>query len=72
MELKQQIKITALYCRLSRDDEFSGDSSSISTQKKMLMQYAKEMALQTVSSLWMMDFLGRISTDLISSECWEW
>ena len=42
MELKQQIKITALYCRLSRDDEFSGDSSSISTQKKMLMQYAKE------------------------------
>lgn len=45
MEIKQQIKITALYCRLSRDDEFSGDSSSISTQKKMLTQYAKEQGL---------------------------
>lgn len=41
-KLKQQIRITALYCRLSRDDEFSGDSVSIQTQKTMLTQYAKE------------------------------
>ena len=40
--LKQQIRITALYCRLSRDDEYSGDSASIQTQKTMLSQYAKE------------------------------
>lgn len=42
MRTKQQMKITALYCRLSRDDEFSGDSASIQTQKVMLSQYAEE------------------------------
>ena len=35
-------KITALYERLSRDDEFSGDSSSILTQKKFLEDYAAQ------------------------------
>lgn len=39
---KQQVRITALYCRLSRDDEYSGDSVSIQTQKAMLLQYAEE------------------------------
>ena len=34
--------MTALYCRLSRDDEYSGDSMSIQTQRTMLTQYAKE------------------------------
>ncbi|MFT8890078.1 MAG: recombinase family protein [Ethanoligenens sp.] len=34
--------ITALYCRLSRDDELQGDSNSIANQKKILMQYAKD------------------------------
>ena len=29
---KQQDRITALYCRLSRDDELSGESMSIQTQ----------------------------------------
>ena len=41
-KLKQQVRITALYCRLSRDDEYSGDSVSIQTQKAMLERYAKE------------------------------
>ena len=41
-KIKQQIKITALYCRLSRDDEYSGDSVSIQTQKTLLGQFAKE------------------------------
>lgn len=35
-------KITALYCRLSRDDDYHGDSASIQTQKQMLEQYAKQ------------------------------
>lgn len=35
-------KITALYERLSRDDEQSGDSNSIVNQKKMLEKYAVE------------------------------
>ena len=34
--------ITALYERLSRDDELQGESNSISNQKKMLINYAKE------------------------------
>ena len=35
-------KFTALYCRLSRDDELQGDSNSIQNQKKILSKYAKE------------------------------
>lgn len=34
-------EITALYCRLSRDDDLQGDSNSIVHQKSMLMQYAQ-------------------------------
>ena len=37
--------ITALYCRLSRDDGADGDSNSISNQKKLLSQKAKEYGL---------------------------
>ena len=32
----------ALYCRLSRDDELQGESNSITNQKEILKQYAKE------------------------------
>lgn len=35
-------KITALYARLSKDDELQGDSNSIVNQKNFLEQYAKE------------------------------
>ena len=34
--------VTALYCRLSRDDELLGDSKSIINQKKILQKYALE------------------------------
>ena len=34
-------KITALYERLSRDDELQGESNSIMNQKKILEEYAK-------------------------------
>lgn len=37
--------VTALYCRLSRDDDVQGDSNSISNQKKLLSKYAKEYGL---------------------------
>lgn len=36
------IGITALYCRLSRDDGAEGESNSIANQKKLLAKYAKE------------------------------
>ena len=39
---RQSEKITALYCRLSRDDELQGDSNSIVNQKAILSKYAKD------------------------------
>ena len=42
---KEQIGITALYCRLSRDDGMDGDSNSVTNQKRLLSQKAKEMGL---------------------------
>ena len=38
----EQTGITALYCRLSRDDGGDGDSNSIVNQRKMLTKHAKE------------------------------
>ena len=35
-------KITALYCRLSRDDELQGESNSITNQKAILQKYAED------------------------------
>lgn len=40
-----QAPITALYCRLSRDDELQGESNSISNQKRILESYAREHSL---------------------------
>ena len=39
---RQSEKITALYCRLSRDDELQGDSNSIVNQKNILSKYAND------------------------------
>ncbi len=60
-------KITALYERLSRDDELTGDSNTIINQKKLLEDYAKCMALRTASTLPMMGGLGLILTARIGS-----
>ena len=35
-------RFTALYCRLSRDDELQGDSNSIKNQKLILQKYADD------------------------------
>ena len=42
-------RITALYERLSRDDELNGDSNSIVNQKKMLEKYAKEQGFTNLA-----------------------
>ncbi|NLB55970.1 MAG: recombinase family protein [Lentisphaerae bacterium] len=42
---KENIGITALYCRLSRDDGTEGDSNSVGNQKRLLQKYAKENGL---------------------------
>ena len=42
---KQLTSITALYCRLSRDDGTDKESNSIANQKKMLQSYARTHGL---------------------------
>ncbi len=42
-------KITALYCRLSRDDELQGDSNSIRNQKSILQKYAEDNGFTNTS-----------------------
>ena len=39
----------ALYCRLSRDDELSGDSNSIKNQKAILQKYADDNGFRNTS-----------------------
>ena len=38
----EQDRITALYCRLSKEDFDSGESNSITHQKEILTKYAKD------------------------------
>jgi len=38
--MEKDKKVTALYCRLSKDDGSNSESLSIRTQKAMLMEYA--------------------------------
>ncbi|MBQ2964525.1 MAG: recombinase family protein [Clostridia bacterium] len=45
MQSEANIGITAIYCRLSRDDGAETESNSIGNQKKMLTQKAKELGL---------------------------
>lgn len=47
--MKQPIYNTALYLRLSRDDNNEGDSNSIQTQRMMLRDYAQTHGLNVVS-----------------------
>ena len=39
---------TAIYSRLSRDDELAGESNSITTQKRMLEEYASKNGFQNI------------------------
>lgn len=46
--MKQPIYNTALYLRLSRDDDNAGESNSIATQRMMLRRYAEQNSLVVV------------------------
>ena len=46
--MKQSDKITALYCRLSRDDDQQGDSNSIVNQRAFLTKFAKEKGFRNL------------------------
>ena len=42
MSNQNKKKITALYCRLSQEDELKGDSNSIQNQRAILEKYARD------------------------------
>lgn len=48
MKQLESDKITALYCRLSRDDEMAGESNSIKNQKIILSKYAEDNKFQNI------------------------
>lgn len=54
--MPKEPKITALYERLSRDDDLAGESNSITNQKKYLEDYAQRTASRTSAILQMMAF----------------
>lgn len=41
-------RITALYCRLSQEDELKGDSNSIQNQRAILEKYAKDNGFENI------------------------
>ena len=45
---RQSDRITALYCRLSRDDELQGESNSVTNQKSIISKYAKERGFKNL------------------------
>ena len=67
---KDNVGITALYCRLSRDDGTDNDSNSIVNQKKLLQKYAKEHGFDyftttlTISPLKNAQLLNSIGAEL--------
>ena len=67
MAKKEEIKITALYERLSRDDEQAGESNSIQNQKRILEQYAIDHRFPNIQFYVDDDTPGPVSTDRISS-----
>ena len=48
MAKKEELRITALYERLSRDDEQAGESNSILNQKKYLEEYARQKGMRNI------------------------
>lgn len=65
--MKQSDKITALYCRLSRDDESQGDSNSIVNQKPISADMQRNTASAIRSSLWMTVTQAQTFKDRIGS-----
>ena len=47
-QTQNEKKITALYCRLSQEDENKGDSDSIINQKSILTKYAKDNGFENI------------------------
>ena len=59
---QQNEKITALYCRLSQEDELAGESGSIQHQKQILREYAEKNGFPN-PRLWIDDGFSGVSFD---------
>lgn len=55
--MRRSEKITALYERLSRDDDLQGESNSISNQKKLLEDFAAQQGFSPSFRLVLSRFL---------------
>ena len=64
-------KITALYERLSHDDERAGESVSIENQKRILEDYAKRTALRISGTSPMTECGERLSSVRGWTLCWK-
>ena len=62
-------KITALYPRLSHEDELQGESNSISNQKRILETYAKQNGFPIYAGTRTMAILVRTSKDRAFNPC---
>lgn len=60
--LQQNEKITALYCRLSQEDELAGESGSIQHQKQILREYAEKNGFPN-PKIWADDGYSGVSFD---------
>lgn len=60
--VQQNEKITALYCRLSQEDELAGESGSIQHQKQILTEYAQSHGFDN-PRLWVDDGYSGVSFD---------
>ena len=67
MNQSNQIRKTALYCRLSQDDGIEGDSNSIQNQKAILQKFAEDHHFPSPCSMWMTVFREETSKDRRSS-----
>ena len=56
--------ITALYCRLSQEDEQQGESNSITNQKLILQKYAEEHRFPNIRFT-----MGAVSGSTMSNGC---
>ena len=67
MNQSNQIRKTALYCRLSQDDGIEGDSNSIQNQKAFYRSSRKITVSPAPASMWMTVFREEPSKDRRSS-----
>lgn len=72
MSVKQtESKITALYERLSRDDDNAGDSNSIVNQKNTSIAMPSREATPTAATIPMMDGAAAISSVRHGNSWWR-